>query len=348
MTASATDRTAAPPAGRLASPLPPPLPERWHRPLLALSAVMAVLALVTSVLAIVDPREILGQNAWFKPLKFSISIAIYAVTLAWIIGQLRRFRRAATALGTISAICLVIEIVIIVWAAAVGTTSHFNVATALNEALWEVMGVSIAIVWLINLLIAVALFFDAGPDAARNLAIRAGVVIGLAGMAVAFFMTSPNQDQLADFQGIAGAHAVGVTDGGPGIPFFGWSTEGGDLRVPHFIGMHALQIIPLALLALELASGRVTLLRSVRVRFLLVLIGGLSYAALLVVLTLQALAGQSVVAPSGGYLIAEATIAIVWVLASAAVLSLGALLASRRTMPVVTPGGRSGDTRPPR
>lgn len=346
MTASAADRTAAPLAAP--APLPPPLPDRWHRPLLALSAVMAVLAVVTSVLAIVDPREILGQIAWFKPLKFAISIAIYAVTLAWIIGQLRRFRRAADALGTISAVALVVEILIIVWAAAAGTTSHFNVATVFNTTLWAVMAVSIAIVWLINLLLAVALFFDAGPDAARNLAIRAGVVIGLAGMAVAFFMTSPNQDQLADFQGIAGAHAVGVADGGPGVPFFGWSTEGGDLRVPHFVGMHALQIIPLALLALEFASGRVAPLRSARARFLLVLIGSLSYAALLVVLTLQALAGQSVVAPSGGYLLAEATIAIVWMLASAAVVSLAARLASRRTMPVLTPGGRSGDTRAPR
>jgi hypothetical protein len=302
--------------------LPPvPVPERWHRPLLVLASAMAVLALATAVLAIADPREILGQNAWFKPLKFALSIAIYAVTLAWMLAQLRRFRRVGHVLGTVSALALLAEIAIIVGAAAVGTTSHFNVATPLSATLWAVMGASIAVVWLVVLAVGIALLRSPLDDPARTLAVRAGVAIGVVGMAVAFFMTSPNAEQLRDFQGVAGAHAVGVADGGPGLPFLGWSTQGGDLRAPHFVGMHALQALPLFALGLELASRRVAALRDARVRFRLVLIATVGFGGAVTLLTWQALAGQPVTAPSGAIPVVAGALAIGCVAAAVATIA---------------------------
>ncbi|WP_432543671.1 hypothetical protein [Kineococcus sp. SYSU DK002] len=282
------------------SPAPAvPTPARWNRPLVALAAAMAVLAVVTAVLAVVDPQRVLGQNAWFKPLKFALSIGVYALTLAWLVGLpgLRRPRVAAGAAAVATA-GLVVEIVVIVWAAATGTTSHFNVSTPLHRTLFALMGVSIVVVWVVTLVVGLLVFRTPLPDRARTFAVRAGVVLGLVGMALAFLMTSPTPEQLDDFQGVAGAHAVGVPDGGPGLPFVGWSTTGGDLRIGHFVGLHALQVLPLGLLVLEAAGRRVAALRDEGVRFRLVAVAVAGYAGLVALLTAQALLGQPLLQPS--------------------------------------------------
>ena len=111
---------------------------------LALAAVMAVCAVVALIGLVVDGRTLGGQPIWAKPLKFSVSIAIYALTLAWLIDQLARARRLAWWLGTVSAALLGVEQVIIVGAVLRGTTSHFNATTALNATLYAVMGMAIA------------------------------------------------------------------------------------------------------------------------------------------------------------------------------------------------------------
>jgi len=293
---------------------------RWHRPLLVLAAAMGVLVVVCLVGLVVDPRESLGVNVWEKPLKFAISTAVYAVTWSWLIGQLQRFQRVAWWAGTISAILLLIELVIITGAAAAGITSHFNVSTPVNTVLWSIMAASIGTLWVATFVVSIILFRNPLGDRARTLAIRAGALIALAGMALAFLMTGPTAAQLDDWQGIAGAHTVGLADGGPGLPLLGWSTVAGDLRIPHFIGMHALQVIPLALILIELAARRVAVLRDVDVRYRLVAIVSATYVAVLAVLTWQALRGQSIVAPDAATTTATLVIAALALAAAAAVL----------------------------
>lgn len=296
---SSTRRSPARNEPAVASPPPPVVwsAARLHRPLLALALASAVFAVVCVVGLVVDPREILDQPAWAKPLKFALSIALYAVTLAWMIGLASRARRLLSLLGGVVVVALLLEMVVIVGAVLSNTTSHFNVSTPLATAAWALMAVSIVVVWLVTVVVAVVLFRAPLGDPARSLAIRAGLVIGLIGMGLAFLMTSPTSEQLNDFQGVAGAHAVGVADGGAGLPLLGWSTEGGDLRVPHFIGMHALQALPLLVIGLELLARRVPVLRLGAVRFRLVLTAAVGIAGLVAIVTWQALRGQSIVAP---------------------------------------------------
>lgn len=299
-----------------------------HRPLLLLALIMAAGAIASAIGMAVDERELLGQPLWAKPFKFCVSIAIYSLTLSWLLQLLQRWRRLGWWVGTISAVLLTVEILIIGWAAAVGTTSHFNVSSPLATTLWAVMGTSIAAVWVLALVVAALLLRQRLGDMARTVAVGAGLAIGLTGMALAFLMTSPTADQLADFQGVAGAHAVGVADGGPGLPILGWSTEAGDLRVPHFVGMHGLQALPLLALGLEFLARWSHRLRQAATRGRLVAVGAATYAAVVALVTWQALRGQSIVQPDAPMVAATAGVAV---------------LASTATVVVLIRNSRSDD-----
>jgi hypothetical protein len=107
-------------------------------------------------------------------------------------------------------------------------------------------------------------------------------------------MTRPTDAQLAEASAsgrivLAGAHTVGAPDGGPGLPVTGWSTRHGDLRVAHFVGLHALQVLPI--LTLVAFRGR---REQTRVR--LTLSAALAYVLVFVALLVQALRGMPLVA----------------------------------------------------
>ncbi|MBF4617321.1 hypothetical protein ITJ44_04435 [Clavibacter sp. VKM Ac-2873] len=280
----------------------------WHRPLMTVAALMAVVAAACLVGGLVDHRIVTGAPVWDKPAKFSLSILVYAVSWAWLIAHLPRFRRAAHLLGTVVAVALVVEQAVIVGAAAAGTTSHFNVATPLATTLWAVMAASVSVLYLCAFGTSLAVLRLRLPDPALTLGIRAGALIALVGIGLAYLMTSPTAAQLADFHGIAGAHTVGGADGGPGLPVLGWSTTAGDLRIPHFVGMHALQLLPIVALLLGAAARRIPALAPDRVRVRLTAIAATAYLCVIAIVTVQALGGEPITAPSPA--IATATVAV--------------------------------------
>ncbi|MEV0293840.1 hypothetical protein [Nocardia sp. NPDC050710] len=267
----------------------------WHRPLLIFAAVNALLAVVALIGMAADDRLIAGSPAWFKPFKFAMSFVLYCPAWAWLISLHPRGSRLLWWTGTTVVTAGAIEQAIIVAQVLRGARSHFNTTTTVDTALWTVMTVTIIVLFLGTLALGAALAFQQLGDAANSWAIRIGILISLVGMALGQLM--PGRESGVD--GIAGAHTVGAADGTPGLPLTGWSTTHGDLRIPHFVGMHALQLLPLFAAALTLSAARLPVLRRARVRLGLVWTAGIGYAGLLTLLTWQALRGQSLVRPDG-------------------------------------------------
>ena len=286
---------------------------RDSAPLTAASILM-IAALVASCLGVfVDPRIVTGVPAWLKPAKFAISIAIFCGTIAWLFRYITIWPRFLRVMGWLLAAVLVIEVAIIDLQAARGTTSHFNTATPLDTALFSVMGVSIGILWLASVAVLIALFRQKFQNAEWGWWLRLGMlttVLGSAGGGLMLRMTAEQAATLRESHVMraVGGHTVGAPDGGRGLPALGWSAEHGDLRIPHFLGLHGLQIIPF----IGWLAMRRRRVQAVRLPF----VTAASYISMIAILTWQALRGQSIVDPDTRTL---AAIAVWFGAASAAI-----------------------------
>src|SRR5687768_12393009 len=160
-----------------------------NRPLTLLGVTMALTLAAATAGLILDPRVITGQPAWLKPAKFAVSITIYAFTLVWLLGFVRGHRRLVGLVSWATTVALLVEMVVIVLQVARGTTSHFNVATPLDAALWSTMGAFVVLVWLMGILAAVLLLVQRLPDQIFAWGLRLGIVVALAGMAAGYLMT---------------------------------------------------------------------------------------------------------------------------------------------------------------
>ena len=283
-------------------------------PLTAVGLLMLFVAIPSAVGIFVDPRIITGAPAWLKPFKFAVSTAVYSLTLAWMFGFLTDWPRMRRVVGWTTGIVFVLEVAIIDMQAWRGTTSHFNASTTLDRVLFIIMGGAILVQTFVSVSVAVALWRQRFSDRSLGWALRLGMTLTIAGALTGPLMTRPTAEQLADARAgrglpIVGAHSVGGPDGGPGLPVTGWSRDHGDVRVPHFIGLHAIQV--LALIAVGLR--RWDRPEDVRVRAMLA--AAASYAMLFVLLLVGALRGQSVVAPDAIVLASIATWAALTVLA---------------------------------
>ena len=297
-----------------------------NAPLTLLGVVMVGTLFAALVGLVVDHQVITGAPAWLKPAKFAISVTIYCCTFVYLLQFVRGHRRLVAFVANVTAVALLIEMVIIVGQVIRGTTSHFNYSTPLDAALFGTMAGFITLVWVMALILGILLLRQRMPDPVWAWAIRLSVLIALVGMAVAFLMTSPTAAQLAGAQAgkglsISGAHTVGVVDGGPGLPVLGWSTIAGDLRIPHFFGLHGLQVLLVLGLLLTLPSARAMF--SVRQRVALIWTAGLGYLGLIGLLTWQALRGQAIIAPDGLTLVAGGALVGAVALATALIVVLG-------------------------
>lgn len=193
-----------------------------------------VAALVFLVLSEVQHLTFAGVNAWYKPLKFALSLWIFSWAMGWYTGYLRR-PMVVQRYSWLIIVTLGFEVAYIALQAGRGLASHYNSSSPLYFLLFGIMGLAAALATLATGYIGLLFCQDRFPQLSRPYlwAIRWGILLFVLFALEGFVM------------GQHMAHTVGAKDGVRGLPFLGWSYDFGDLRVAHFVGMHALQVLPL-------------------------------------------------------------------------------------------------------
>ena len=207
----------------------------WQREprLVAFALILLVMLLPAAIGLGLDERTLRGVNVWVKPMKFMLSVALLALTTAWFAAHLSpqaRRSRSFTALVWTLIATGGFEVGYITLQAALGQASHYNVGDALHGALYTLMGGAAIAMTATQPWLAFLLWRHGQPGVAPayRLSVRLGLVLTFALGATVGILLGGGQPPVTE-----------------GLPVLGWSRSGGDLRVAHFVGIHAGQVLPL-------------------------------------------------------------------------------------------------------
>jgi hypothetical protein len=206
-------------------------------PLLTRTAIaFTFLFLAVYTLTLFDARLLYGVSVWEKPSKFFLSLAIHMATLAWGISLLPAEQRRSRGILIASLAFIaaaVFEMAYMTYQSSLGEASHFNRSTQFHDIMYSLMGMG-----------ALTLTVTTAYLGWRIR--RAGTTVMHFAAGWSFIVSAVATTLVASYLASGNGHWIGgdQTDA-TGIPFFHWSTTGGDLRVAHFAALHIMQAVPL-------------------------------------------------------------------------------------------------------
>ncbi len=206
---------------------------RRNRLLAHVGTIHLVLAILLGFYSFFNEELILGINSMIKPTKFAFSIWVYAWTMAMLLFYINDKKKVRN-LSVLAVVTMVYEQFAITSQAFRGQLSHFNNSSIYGGILYALMGIFIVVLTASTLAITITFIRQKTYTIAPPLALS--IKIGLIYFVIFSFF--------GGYISAVNGHTVGAKDGGEGLLLINWSTTFGDLRVAHFFGIHALQIIP--------------------------------------------------------------------------------------------------------
>lgn len=215
---------------------------RGGHPWLWRSVVVMLAGFATMLLLqLFDARLFNGVSVWDKPSKFFLSLAVQFGTVSWALSQMPRISAKIRSFNWAVALMLIAgwgEMGYMIFRASRAEASHFN-STSLSGIIgYAMMGIGSLSLTSTAAFIGWKIWRKRSADLWTETAGTALMAGALLGTAVGIYMSAQTGHWVGGAQSDAG-----------GLPLFHWSTTGGDLRVAHFLGLHAAQFVPLSALS---------------------------------------------------------------------------------------------------
>jgi hypothetical protein len=189
--------------------------------------------IICLILMQVDSQQILNLNRWLKPMKFYFSVGLMIFTMGWLLYYLNDAKKIMR-YSWLLIVTMFFENGLIILQSIRGTTSHYNETTLIDGIVFYSMALFILLFTITFVFICIAFFRQ------KQFNISNAYVWGIR-LGIFFFILFSLEGGMMISQM---KHTVGAPDGGPGLPLTNWSTQYGDLRIAHFLGLHSLQLLP--------------------------------------------------------------------------------------------------------
>jgi hypothetical protein len=211
---------------------------------------LLILSIPTLALTLLDSRQLQGVSVWLKPFKFQISTGVYLLTLAlfmiWLPTQALQTKKARYVVWG-AVLSGLFEVAYITVQGSLGLASHYNLSTRFFANMYTLMGIGAVVLASASLVLGILI--ARSRDYHLPAALKLAVVLGL----ILTFVIGTGFGGYLSAQR-AGHWVGGVLSDSGGLPLVKWSRSGGDLRVAHFFGIHAMHFIPAFAVSLQLVG----------------------------------------------------------------------------------------------
>ena len=201
--------------------------ERYQKFVYVISALLLASGLFHGVVFLFSGEPWAGSVSWRKPILFGFSFGITNLTLAWVMTFMPKVRVRAWLLTGLLGVASLLEVFLITMQKWRSVPSHFNAETPFDAAVFGWMGQMVGIVGTAIVILTVWSFFSLNTSPSMAWAIRVGLVLLVFGQAFGVLIIVNGVQPATTY---AAASIFGAA---------------GQMKVPHAVALHALQVLPL-------------------------------------------------------------------------------------------------------